>query len=142
VEHEPDGKPPRQSPFRGCGWTALLLVTVLSVWLYFGIRQSKYLLPSESVDTLGRLASAPPPTRKLSMIEDQGSRYFVWIGRTRTVMMASGPPVYVFDASGNLVGRTIDIGDSGDDRLRRYFHLALAAREVAFKDALNLVNPK
>ena len=135
--------PSRQSWIRECGWAAVLLFSVVSIWIGLGYRQSKYLLPPEGTDTLGSLALASPPTRAISVIEDQGTRYVVWIGRTRTVMVASGPPVYVVDAAtGKLVGRSIDIGDSGDDRLRRYFFLALHGREVTFKDALSVAGSK
>jgi hypothetical protein len=114
-------------------------MTTVSVWFVLGYRESKYLLPPGGVDTLAGLASIPPPTRRLSITEDQGARYFVWIGRTGKVLLASGPPVYVFDASGRLVGRSADIGDSGDYRLRRLFELGLRGREVSFEEALNLV---
>jgi hypothetical protein len=135
-------KPSSKSQTRGCGSAALLLVIVISAWIYFGYRQSNYLLPPAGTDTFGDLAFAPPPTRKLSVIEDGGARYIVWIGRTRTVMVASGPPVYVFDLAGNPVDRSIDVGDCGDDRLRRYFSQAMEAPEVTFKDALGLLSVK
>ena len=118
-----------------------MLVSAVSVWLVLGYRESKYLLPPGGVDTLAGLASTPPPTARLSLIEDQGARYVVWIGRTGKVLLASGPPVYVFDASGNLVGRSADIGDSGDDRLRRLFELGLRGREVSFEEALSVLRP-
>jgi hypothetical protein len=75
------------------------------------------------------------------MIDDQGARYFVWIGKARKVLLASGPPVYVFDGSGKLVGRTIDVGDSANRQMRRYFQMGLEGREVSFPDALKLVSP-
>ena len=126
-------------PTRGCAWATFLALIVFFVWLYLGYRQSKYLLPPEETATLAALASAPPPTRKLALIEDKGARYFVWIGRTRTVLLASGPPVYVFDAAGRLVARSIDIGDSSDQHVRRYFGLALNGRELTFADALKMI---
>ena len=112
------------------------------MWLCVGYREAKYLVPAEGVDTLGGLAATPPPTSKLSLIDDQGARYFVWIGKARKVLLASGPPVYVFDPSGKLVGRSIDIGDSADRQMLRYFRMSLEGREVSFSDALKLVSPR
>ena len=99
-------------------------------------------MPAEGVDTLGGLAATSPPTSKLSIIDNQGARYFVWIGKARKVLLASGPPVYVFDASGKLVGRSTDVGDSADRQMQRYFQMGLEGREVSFTDALKLVSPR
>ena len=114
-------KSSRQSQRRGCVWTGLAVGIGVSAWLCVGYREAKYLVPAEGVDTLGSLAATPPPTSKLSIIDNQGARYFVWIGKARKVLLASGPPVYVFDASGKLVGRSIDIGDSADRQMHALF---------------------
>jgi hypothetical protein len=135
-------KSSRPSQRRGCVWTGLAVGVGVSAWLCVGYREAKYLVPPDGVNTLSSLAATPPPTSKLSIIDDQGARYFVWIGKARKVLLASGPPVYVFDASGKLVGRSIDIGDSADRQMQRYFQMGLEGREVSFTDALKLASPR
>ncbi len=132
----------RQSQRRGCVWTGLAVGIGVSVWLCVGYQEAKYLVPAEGVDTLGGLAASPPPTHKLSVIDNQGARYFVWIGKARKVLLASGPPVYVFNASGKLVGWSTDIGDSADRQMRRYFQMGIEGREISFTDALKLVSSR
>jgi len=130
-----------QYPLVVCGLVALLNLIVISVYFYLGFRHEKSLLPAPGTDTLAGLASAPPPTDRLAVIDVNGERYFVWIGITNEVLLASGPPVYVFDGSGKLVGESSNIGDSPDLVLRSFTHRAYNVPGVSFKDALGQVTP-
>jgi hypothetical protein len=123
---------------------ALLLSFIALMWVYSRYRESRYreVLPPEGTETLASLAKAAPPTDQLSVIEDQGKQYFVWIGRTDGIPGTSGPPVHVFDDTGKLIDRNKDIGDASSGTSRRYFALGREGRAITYRDAIALTTKR
>lgn len=59
-------------------------------------------------------AQVPPPTH-IKVVDHEGERYLVWEGGKLfwdMLAVSSGPPVYVFDESGQLLDWTDDSGDN------------------------------
>jgi hypothetical protein len=119
---------------------ALAFVFLISAFVFFDRFERKFRLPASGTETLASLASSPPPTEKLAVVDIEGKRYFVWIG-TFNDPFDSGPPVYVFDGSGKLVNHSDDIGECDDPRLRSATTQTNPIPGISFKDALAQVIP-
>jgi hypothetical protein len=133
--------PRPSSRLRECLGPALTVGAMLAIWLYLGYRESRRLLPPHGTDTLVKLAAAVRPTSKLAIVDDGGKRYFVWIGKLNVVTVSSGPPVYVFDASGKLIDHCDDDGETGNVRAQRFSRLGWEGPEISFEDAIKRTKP-
>ncbi len=112
--------------------TALLIVLLAAV----GILNFRRYQPAQGVSTIDQLVARLPETLKFAVVE-QGSRtYVVWVGRPRGVI-ASGPPVYVFDRAGTLVDRVYDTGESDNSFVKELHVRAFHAPAITPREAVN-----
>jgi hypothetical protein len=92
---------------------ALIAVTAVAVFLYGGVIARRVVVP-DSWDYLGFTHDGRHPSR-MKRIEINGIAYFVWLEPTSTEAQifraGSGPPVYIFDSAGTLVGWSPTTGD-------------------------------
>jgi len=96
--------------------------------------------PSRDTTTIDRLVAELPETLKFAVVEHGDRPYVVWIGRPRGAIV-SGPPVYVFDATGDLVDRTFDAGDSGSPFVHELHATAYSATGITAQEALDFCHP-
>ena len=101
----------------------LYLVFLTLAGLIFALYEAwawQQVKPASPNMTITEFSSQMPSPQKLAIVEHDGVRYIVWIGRyPRSIVPASGPPCYVFDADGKLVDWSLDTGD--DHKLAHFF---------------------
>jgi hypothetical protein len=95
----------------------------------------------ETTTTIDLLVAELPETLKFAVVDRGGSSYVVWIGRSRGAIV-SGPPVYVFDATGVLVDRTSDAGDSDNRFVLGLYSAAYAVPEITAQEAVDYCHQK
>lgn len=79
-------------------------------WLVWAVRDADALRPPGP--TLGDLLGVLTEPEHSEVFAYKGREYLVVHGPIRPFpRVPSGPPVYVFDDSGRLVGWTLDVGD-------------------------------
>jgi hypothetical protein len=114
---------------------AAMAATVLG-WLYMlGILKPGHHYPPEATTTIDQLVADRPNTYRYAVVEDGDRTYVVWVGRTPGVLV-SGPPVYVFDQTGSLVGCDGNTGDSGNRFVRKLHASACRAPGIPPREAL------
>jgi hypothetical protein len=96
--------------------------------------------PSRDATTIDRLVAELPETLKFVVVEHGDRPYVVWIGRPRGAIV-SGPPVCVFDATGALVDRTFDAGDSASPFVHELHATAYSAPGITAQKALDFCHP-
>jgi hypothetical protein len=101
--------------------TIILLTFLLYVLGFFDFKRYQ---PPRGIATVDQLIANQPETLKFATVEQGGRHYVVWIGRPRGVV-SSGPPVYVFDRTGNLVDKVGDAGDSDNKFVLALYGAAL-----------------
>lgn len=79
--------------------------------------------PPRNLTTIDELIGNLPETYKFAVARQGDDEYVVWIGRA-SGPIRSGPPVYVFDRQGKLVGFTRDAGDSDDRFVHQWYGIA------------------
>ena len=97
-------------------------VAVLAVLLWIGYVWTwhVHLRPSNPSITLREFVVSMPPARIVERIEIDNVRYTRLTGTAPpAAVLASGPPVYIFDEKGVLAAWTSDIGDD-DEFCRRW----------------------
>jgi len=110
--------------------TILLLAFLFHV---LGIFDFKRYQPPHGIATVDELIANQPETLKFATVEHGGKHYVVWIGRPRGVL-SSGPPVYVFDSTGNLVDKVGDAGDSNNKFVLGLYGVAFRKPGITHRD--------
>ena len=106
--------------------------------------QAQHSLPP-GVDTLAAFAVTAPPVKEVAIYKSATTSFVEVVGvRPQTyLLIASGSPVYLFDAQGKLVVWTRDSGDCGDCWQEWQKQYALTERTVvSMQDALQRVAHK
>ena len=93
----------------------VLLVAVASGWLAFCIYERRRMAPPQTALHLrGFLAEMRAPDH-FAVLNVEGQQYLLVTGPLPSLnSLPSGPPQYVFDASGRLVDWTTDSGEDPD----------------------------
>lgn len=85
-----------------CPITHWAIAAGLWAWLLFtvGFLDFRHYQPDRGTSTIYQLVEELPKTYKFAVVEQGGRSYLVWIGKSRGVTV-SGPPVYVFNSTGD-----------------------------------------
>ncbi|WP_406694075.1 hypothetical protein V5E97_23820 [Singulisphaera sp. Ch08] len=119
----------------------VLLTLVLGSFIHEAVVDLRNAPPSPNC-TLAQLRERVPPPSHLAVVLQQGTQRIVWIGPLPPYTIRSGPPCYVFDARGRLLGWSPQTGEGGrwDEwaraayrsktlRLEEVSHLAIGAKQ-------------
>ena len=82
-------------------------------------------------------------TQKMERLEKENQQYIFVTGRMTPlwfVTIPSGPPCYVFDANGQLIDWTVDVGD--DPRFQEKWPSSLRRGNISIEDARKLFHRK
>jgi hypothetical protein len=88
--------------------------------------------PPATVQTLDDYLKWQTKHRRIELQQSGGQEFVVMQG-PNAGFVTSGPPVYVFDASGRLIDWTTDCGD--DPRFQQKWFVGRQAREVSVEEA-------
>lgn len=84
---------------------------VLGGWIFIDFRDLQSLAPPPNANTLASFAEQMPAPKRVAQVDDDGVPKIVWVGDTAKWALVSGPPCYVFDASGKLIEWNASTGD-------------------------------
>lgn len=115
-----------------CG---LILFGIIG-WGFVASEEKRRLRPPPGVTTLAKFASVMPQPTHLSIVEDGGSEYVIWIGGLAHWSLPSGPACYVFDRSGNLVEWNTETGDG--QPTTRFLRRAWDAKQYTIEEAIQV----
>ena len=94
------------------GLAVLLCVAAGSGYIYYCDSVYDQMTPDPSVDSLHRFLDTMPLPEQVFELELEGRAYTLLVGaRPSTLVLPSGPPVYVFDEACQLVDWTLDIDE-------------------------------
>ena len=112
-----------------------ILVSV--IWITLIVAEKRRLSPPQGINTLAKFAAVMPSPTRLAIIEEVGEKRVVWIGKTGHWSLASGPPCYVFDRSGELVEWNTETGDG--QPTTRFVRLAGVAQQFTVAEAIEFI---
>jgi hypothetical protein len=121
--------------------SAICLAILCIPLALIGVIDFHHYQPSLKTATIDQLVAERLETLKFAVVERDGRSYVVWIGRPRGAIV-SGPPVYVFDATGVLVDRTSDAGDSNNRFVGDLYGAAWKAKGMTSREAVDYCRTK
>jgi hypothetical protein len=134
MRSEPEDK--RSRHWWKIGEYASCAVVVVWLLLIVGFLDFKRYQPPKGTTTIDQLVAELPETFKLAIVKNGVRSSVVWIGRPRG-MIASGPPVWVFDETGNLVDRVYDVGEVHNTFVHGLYRRAFEAPAISPQEALD-----
>jgi hypothetical protein len=91
---------------------AIIFCALVAAWIWTENRNAELLYPPSGATNILTFLEVRTNYVHLGRFTNGGDAYFEVVGEMSRSLLASGPPIYIFDGSGALVDWS---GNSGDD---------------------------